>query len=92
MSMKEIEEYVRTMTSKGQVTIPVEVRRLLEVEPGDKVVFRVTEDGVELQPATMSLEDTFGAVAPRSRPEDFAQLRDIAIEEHIEKTVTKMKD
>ena len=90
--MKELEMYVRTVTSKGQVTIPVEIRRLLEMEPGDKVVFRVTEDGVELQPVTMSLEDTFGAVTPQSRPEDFAELREIAIEEHIEKTVAKMKD
>ena len=90
--MKELEEYVRTVTSKGQVTIPAEIRRLLEMEPGDKVVFRVTEDGVELQPVTMSLEDTFGAVTPQSRPEDFTKLREIAIEEHIEKTVAEMKD
>ena len=41
--MKEVEEYIRTVTTKGQVTIPAEVRRLLEVEPGDKVMFRVTE-------------------------------------------------
>ena len=42
MTMKESEEHVRTVTTKGQVTIPAEIRRLLEVEPGDKVIFPVT--------------------------------------------------
>ncbi len=90
--MKEMEEYIRTVTTKGQVTIPAEIRRLLEVEPGDKVVFRVRGDTVELQPTTMTLEDTFGAVTPRHQPEDFAALREIAIEEHIQKVVAEMKE
>ncbi len=90
--MRQIVEYVRTVTSKGQVTIPAEIRRLLEMEPGDRVVFRVTEDRVELQTVAMSLEDTFGAVPPRSRPEDFASLREIAIEEHVEEAVRRMRD
>lgn len=90
--MKEMEEYIRTVTTKGQVTIPAEIRRLLQVAPGDKVVFRVTEGGVELQPATMTLEDTFGAVTPQRRPEDFTALRETAIEEHVQKVVEEMKE
>jgi antitoxin PrlF len=90
--MNEIEEYIRTVTTKGQVTIPVEIRRLLEVKPGDKVVFRVREDTVELQPTTMTLEDTFGAVTPLHQPEDFSALRDAAIEEHVQKAVEEMKE
>lgn len=86
-----VEEYVRTVTTKGQVTIPVEIRRLLDVGPGDKIVFRVRETTVLLQPVTMTLEDTFGAVTPRSRPEDLSALRDTAIEEHARKVVEEMK-
>jgi antitoxin PrlF len=92
MTMKEYEEYVRIVTTKGQVTIPAEIRRLLEVEPGDKVVFRVTGNTIELQATTMTLEETFGAVTPRSRPEDFSRLRDIALEEHVQKVVDEMKE
>jgi antitoxin PrlF len=92
MTMKEVEEYIRTVTTKGQVTIPAEIRRLLEVEPGDKIVFRVTEGTVELQPTTMTLEDTFGAVTPLKKPEDFAALRETAIEEHVQKVVEEMKE
>jgi len=89
--MKEREEYIRTVTSKGQVTIPAPIRRLLEVGPGDKIVFRVSGGMVELQPITMTLEDTFGAVSPLKRPEDFAALRETAIEEHVQKVLAEME-
>lgn len=90
--MREIEEHIRTVTTKGQVTIPAEIRRLLEVEPGDKVIFRVREGTVQLQPVAMTLEDAFGAVTPRSQPEDLADLRDTAIEEHVKKVMEEMQD
>jgi len=90
--MNEIEEYIVTVKTKGQVTIPVEVRRRLELKTGDKVVFRVTGAGVELEPAAMTLEDTFASVMPRNRPEDFAALRDAVVEEHVKKVVQEMED
>jgi AbrB family looped-hinge helix DNA binding protein len=85
-SMHDAEEHIMNVTSKGQVTIPVEIRKLLGVKPEGKVAFRVVEGRVELAPVTMSLEDTFGAVTPRKRPEDFQEARDIAIEEHISRS------
>lgn len=91
MTMKEIEEHLRTVTTKGQVTIPAEVRRMLKLKPRDKILFRITEGKVELQPVTTTLEDTFGAVTPKRRPEDFKKLRRIAIEEHAKKVVAEMK-
>jgi antitoxin PrlF len=33
-----------TVTSKGQVTIPIEVRNKLGIEAGDELLFRVEED------------------------------------------------
>ncbi|MGH2561118.1 MAG: type II toxin-antitoxin system PrlF family antitoxin, partial [Thermomicrobiales bacterium] len=45
-------EIVSTITSKGQVTIPVEVRRHLGVGTTDKVTFVIEDDGkVELRQA-----------------------------------------
>jgi len=41
---------------------------------------------------TMTLEDTFGAVTPQKRPEDFAALREIAIEEHAQKVVEDLDE
>lgn len=36
------------VTSKGQVTIPLDVRRRLGIEPGSEVDFRVDADGVRI--------------------------------------------
>ncbi len=38
------------ITSKGQVTIPRDIRRALHVGEGDTVIFDVMSDGVRLRP------------------------------------------
>jgi AbrB family looped-hinge helix DNA binding protein len=37
-----------TVTSKGQITVPVEIRRSLGVKPGDKIRFEKQKGGVRL--------------------------------------------
>ncbi|MBI2849166.1 MAG: AbrB family transcriptional regulator [Chloroflexi bacterium] len=57
--MKELHS---TITIKGQVTIPVEIRRLLRVGPHDKVAFLVEVDQVRLAPATSVVARTAGVL------------------------------
>jgi antitoxin PrlF len=38
------------ITSKGQITVPHEIRRALGVRPGDKLQFEKDEAGVRVQP------------------------------------------
>ncbi len=53
-----------TVTSKGQVTIPVEARRRLRIVPGTKLEFVICDDGrLEVRPLSGSLKDLKG-VAP----------------------------
>jgi hypothetical protein len=40
----------------------------------------------------MNLEEAFGSVTPLNRPEDFAALRQAAIEAHGQKVMEKMDD
>ncbi len=55
-----------TITSKGQITIPKEVRRALSLETGDRVSFLVREDGVaEMHPETVELMSLFGSIKPQ---------------------------
>ena len=90
--MPQVKEYQRRLTHKGGVVIPVEIRRLLGVKPRGEVRFRITgQKKVELLPPTMTLEATFGSVKPKSRPLDFKKMRNTAIEEHVQKTVAKMR-
>jgi AbrB family looped-hinge helix DNA binding protein len=39
-----------TITSKGQITVPREVRRALGVRTGDKLLFESDGDGVRVRP------------------------------------------
>ncbi|HZU13397.1 MAG TPA: AbrB/MazE/SpoVT family DNA-binding domain-containing protein [Chloroflexota bacterium] len=66
-----------TITEKGQVTIPVAVRRALGLKPRDRVrVEYDAERGVAtLRPAPSRIADIYGAVTPRQRPEDFTARR-----------------
>jgi AbrB family looped-hinge helix DNA binding protein len=44
------ERYEAKLTSKGQLTLPREVRKALGVGPGDEVAFEVSSRGVTVQP------------------------------------------
>lgn len=52
-----------TITSKGQITIPIEVRKSLGLKAGDKIDFYEIEDGkYAFQPKTGSIMDLKGIV------------------------------
>jgi len=70
-----MEESLATITAKGQVTIPAEIRKALGLKPGDKVAFTLNQGEVKLEPSPSALRDGFGAVRPRRKPEDFTELR-----------------
>ncbi|MDO8616356.1 MAG: AbrB/MazE/SpoVT family DNA-binding domain-containing protein [Dehalococcoidia bacterium] len=65
-----------TITTKGQVTIPAEVRKRLGLKPRDKVRFEVEGDAATLRKSKSRILDMYGSVQPRTRPEDFRRLRD----------------
>lgn len=53
-----------TLTSTGQVTIPVEVRKRLGLHPGDRVAFITEEDRVRLVRRENRIEAAFGICRP----------------------------
>ncbi len=58
-----------TMTSKGQTTIPKEIRARLQLKPGDRLEFVVDEDGrVTVLPATLDAADLAGILKAPSKP------------------------
>lgn len=43
--------YTATVTQKGQVTIPLEVRKYLGIKPREKVTFARVKDQITINPA-----------------------------------------
>lgn len=55
-----------TVTTKGQITIPKEVRDRMGSDAGDRVSFRVRDDGVaEMEPIILDLFSLFGTLEPK---------------------------
>ena len=81
-----MKENLTTITKKGQVTIPVEIRKALGLKPKDKVAFIFDRDIVRLEPSSSTLKAGFGAVKPRRKPENFKELREKAGEWIAQKT------
>ncbi len=84
-------EIMASITQRGQVTIPVEIQRLLGLKPRGKVSFVVEAGQVRLAAPRYTLESAFGAVEPLNRPENFEELILLAKEEHAERVVQKMR-
>ncbi|MBI2887836.1 MAG: AbrB/MazE/SpoVT family DNA-binding domain-containing protein [Chloroflexi bacterium] len=57
-----MKEYLSTVTVKGQVTIPIAVRRLLGIDPHAKVAFVVEDGTVRLTCAGSVVQRTAGAL------------------------------
>lgn len=56
-------EFVSIISSKGQVTIPADIRRRLGVGIAEKIAFVLTDEGrVELRPARFTLESVLGSI------------------------------
>jgi len=62
-----IEGYERTVGKRGQVTIPKDLRRRLELDEGDEVTIIETEGGVLITPPVDKRELAAGYQARRER-------------------------
>lgn len=62
-------EAASTLTSKGQTTIPQEIRKRLKLRPGDRIIYRVARGGqVILIPKKKGdIKRLYGLLAPARR-------------------------
>lgn len=80
-----MQEVLATLSSKGQVTIPLAVRKRLGVRSGDKVAFVLEDEGsvrlaVPHYPTVASLR---GAAGSLKQPLSWPEMRAIAREDRL---------
>lgn len=79
-------QFQSSMSPKGQITIPLEVRRQWGIKPRDRVTIRVQDGAVMLYPARSPVEESFGAVPPLARELTVEEMTEIAADEHAQET------
>ena len=76
------------ITSKGQTTIPAEIRERLGLHTGDRVAFIETEEGFLMIPRNRPAESLFGSLAEYAKPgttlEDYRRAVGEGISDHLE--------
>jgi AbrB family looped-hinge helix DNA binding protein len=65
-----------TVTQKGQVTIPVKVRRQLGLKPRDRVIIEADGDSATIRKATSRITAAFGSIKSEGPPKDWRTLRE----------------
>jgi antitoxin PrlF len=77
------------ISSKGQVVIPLEVRRTLGIEEGDNIRFIIDENGetkIEVVKKKAIL-DLFGVAKPKQDTSDFKKVLSDSLEERSEQKI-----
>lgn len=71
------QEFVMTVTSKGQVTIPAEVRRILGIKKNQKIAWVINRAGeVRLKiPCCSSIDSMVGKAGRLNRPLAWSKVR-----------------
>ena len=78
-----------TVTRKGQTTIPGEIRKALQIKPGDKLEYVVEGDSVTIRvhPGTRSLK---GALASKKgKKKSFGEIREAAAKAALRRAGTR---
>jgi AbrB family looped-hinge helix DNA binding protein len=50
-------EYIVEVDAQGKVDIPLEIRKKLQVEEGDNLIFRAKEGKIEVEKLSMDIDD-----------------------------------
>ncbi|WP_161605032.1 AbrB/MazE/SpoVT family DNA-binding domain-containing protein [Brevibacillus massiliensis] len=81
------------LTSKGQITIPIEIRKALEIEEGDNIRFIIEDGEAKIKVVKKTIVDElFGCIEPKGDTSDLNKLINDAWEERAEEIVRKMND
>ena len=81
------------ITSKGQMTIPVEIRERLGLQTGDRVAFIEMEQGFLIVPRNRPASTLFGSLSefaiPGTTLEDYDKAIGEGIRRHVEGDIRK---
>jgi AbrB family looped-hinge helix DNA binding protein len=93
--MTAMREYLATVTSKGQITLPAAVRRELGIEVGDRVVIVVEDEArARLRRVEHDIRSVRGlfATRPGLESQDFDELIEEAMADHADQMLSRLSE
>ncbi|CAM4120681.1 AbrB/MazE/SpoVT family DNA-binding domain-containing protein [Paenibacillus alkaliterrae] len=82
------------ISSKGQVVVPIEIRKQFQIVEGDSLKFIIDDSG-ELKVEVLkrnSIMDLFGSVQAKGDTKDFSKVRQDAWDKRVQQITDKMED
>jgi len=76
-----------TITPKGQVTLPAEIREKLKLYPGDKITYEDSAAGILIKPAKKDMTADFGFLRKRESTKSLEEIRKAARKKIVEKNL-----
>lgn len=69
-----MKQFVAPLGSKGRLTLPPEVRQHLQLQPGDRVFFVLTDESGQLTTIASRLIASYQAIAALDQPRTDAEI------------------
>ncbi len=84
-----MQEITCVVGAEGQVTLPTAVRKALGLNGNGQITFVIDSGTVRIKSDQELLAEVYQSVPALKRPLTLKQMRDIAIEEHVQKAARK---
>lgn len=75
--------YSSTLTSKGQATIPISIRKKLGLVPGQKIIFEEEPRQVTLKNQSKLINELYGSLKPKVKVKYSDKKADAAVGEFL---------
>lgn len=86
-------QYVGSVSTKGQITLPSEFREKLGIQPGDKVEITIEDAHIILRPAEISLLAGYMSIPALKRgPLTDEEITDIAAQAAVDDFLAENRD
>lgn len=80
-----MKEFERSVSNKGQITLPLEIRRQFGIRPKDKVIITIDGDEVRVLPrAARRLKEFYQTVPALQPPRTLDEMTEIAHDEQAQ--------
>jgi bifunctional DNA-binding transcriptional regulator/antitoxin component of YhaV-PrlF toxin-antitoxin module len=87
----KVGDYIGTVNAQGRVTLPEEVRKVLQVHSEAKIVFRINPDTIEIVGKLPTLEQLAGSFVSFQPQQDLDTVIQLAKEIRHEHQITQKR-